>query len=322
MRVACASIRSWRLRAGIRFAICSPSSSGWTALRRARPAGRRRSTCTKRPTLRRHRRTARACSRDDLEIQHARRPAHARRRAPRADAAVRAVSTASSAATAASAARSTCPMPVDARAHHRRPARRRADGDVPEGSDAPRAAHPHLVDHERTTPDSSSLLLLAVRLRGRPGAHRPDARGRRSAARRTRAAPAAGRHAGTGRHRRAARCPTSAAIAERTVPAVVNISSQQVVRRRTRRSPTTRSSGTSSATPTTSSGRGAASRAASAPASSSAPTATSSPTTTSSPASRDAISLRAAATITVRSPTSARCRRRSSASIRPPTWRC
>ena len=50
-RVECrATIRPWRSRAGIRFAICSPSSSAWTALRRARPAGRRRSICTRRPT--------------------------------------------------------------------------------------------------------------------------------------------------------------------------------------------------------------------------------------------------------------------------------
>ena len=102
--------------------------------------------------------------------------------------------------------------------------------------------------------------------------------------------------------------PDFSRIAERTVPAVVNISSQQVVRRQVPSRPVLQRS---SAAPTTSSARAAASRTASAPASSSAPTATSSPTITSSPAKRGAVTHRAARRHASRSPTSARCRRRS-----------
>ena len=96
--------------------------------------------------------------------------------AARAAGAVRAVSTASSAATAASAARSSCRMPVDAERDHRRPARRRARPSPVRRRRRARAAHSTCRDHERATP-CPRRAAARLRLRRRPGAHRPHARG-------------------------------------------------------------------------------------------------------------------------------------------------
>ena len=135
------------------------------------------------------------------------------------------------------------------------------------------------------TPSARSLLLFACGFAA--GLCSPAACATSTdAGAQTPAAAGAGRRHARRRSPPAATLPDFSRIAERTVPAVVNISSLQVVRRAA--SPFDPFFRSSSATPTTSSARGAASRAASAPASSSAATATSSPTTTSSPASRGA----------------------------------
>ena len=192
-------------------------------------------------------------------------------------------------------------------AHHRRSARRRADGDVPEGAQRRRAPHSHLLAVRKLSCRDDSRphciliacfaagLLVAGRLRDAteagaqsPGAARPASQ-RAGTCRRRRQPPRLQPHRraddpGRRQHLVAAGRPASA---RRTTP-----------------------SSASSATRTTSSDRGAASRTASAPASSSAATATSSPTITWSPASRDGCAS-SSSTSPSRSPTSARCRRRS-----------
>ena len=213
------------------------------------------------------------------------------------------------------------PDPGGRRTHRCRPARRRADGDVPEVGRRGGAPHPRFVIDDRPPPDP---LAATAGLRLRRGArdHRPHARGGQRRRRAESGAPlprvgvagagtrgagdAAGLHA-RGRTDRPGRRehlvaaggpPPEFAVQQRSVLPVL-------LRRRRRHSD-----------------RAAASNAASAPASSSATTGSSSPTTTSSPASRDGFRCGSCPPSRWRSATSARSRRRSSASIPRPTWRC
>ena len=196
--------------------------------------------------------------------------------------------TASSAATARFSDASSCPLPIDADAITADFQRRRADGDLPEGRRAGRAAHRrHLTVSPTIRPRQPAARRRAA---SPPGLRRsPAACGAADAQRRRRRRPPtpARRDSRASAPRRpAARrsAPRLHRVAARTVPAVANISSHAGrPRGRTRRSPTIRSSGTSSATWTSSADRSRAiQRSLGSGVDRQRPTATSSPTTTSS----------------------------------------
>ena len=138
-------------------------------------------------------------------------PADALRRPARADRAVRAVPPRRTRPRQLQPHVPAAACPSTRERDHRRSARRRADRDVPEGRRRARAAHSRLVTMMRTTPVSSRCCCSPCGVRGRPGAHRPDAR--RGRGRRAEPAPAgaAGRARQARLGRRRARCPTSPA---------------------------------------------------------------------------------------------------------------
>ena len=94
-----------------------------------------------------------------------------------------------------------------------------------------RAAHPHVLSHDHADGSFVSRAAPGLRLRRRARDHRPHARQTSDAVAQTGRAPPRWPSPPPGVACAAATLPDFTRVAERTVPAVVNISSQQVVRR-------------------------------------------------------------------------------------------